>query len=328
MTARVRSRCDAVTEMKLPRAPPLPRSKLGGEGEGEGEGRPGLYHRDVDTLDGKTAVITGAGSGMGRAFAERFARAGMKVVLADVELPKLDEAVAAITSTGAEAIGVQTDVTDGAAVDRLRDAAIEAFGRVHVVCNNAGVAGSASSGGEWVVENEWRWVLEVNLWGVIHGHRAFLPHLVEHGDGHIVNTASMAGHFPGHSAYSASKWAVVGITEGLFHDARLRAAGVGVSCLCPGWVNTAIAESDRNRPEWASPGRDVEPTPTEEMMRAFVIDQLRSGMDPASVADLVHDAILSGTFWIFTDRQMVASLDPRFHAVLGATNPPQIGLST
>ena len=274
-------------------------------------------------MDGKTAVVTGAGSGMGRAFAERFARAGMKVVLADVEGPKLDDAVAAITATGASAIGVLTDVTDAAAVDRLRDAAIDAFGRVHVLCNNAGVAGGAPSGGGWVDENEWRWVLEVNLWGVIHGHRAFLPHLVEHGDGHIVNTASMAGHFPGHSAYSASKWAVVGITEGLYHDPRLQAAGVGVSCLCPGWVNTAIAESARNRPEWAAPPRDVEPTAMEETMRAFVVDQLRSGMDPTAVADLVHDAIMSATFWIFTDRRMVSALEPRHQSVLSGTNPPQ-----
>lgn len=282
----------------------------------------------METLQGKTAVVTGAGSGMGRAFAERFARAGMKVVLADVEVPKLDEAVAAIVATGAEAIGVVTDVTDGAAVDRLRDAAIERFGRVHVVCNNAGVAGTGPLGGSFVNEAEWRWVLDVNLWGVIHGHRAFLPHLVEHGDGHIVNTASMAGHFPGHSAYTASKWAVVGITEGLFHDPRLKAAGVGVSCLCPGWVNTAIADSARNRPEWAAPELGVEPTEMEEMMEAYVRDQLRSGMEPAAVADLVHDAILENRLWVFTDMQMVAGLQPRYDAVLSATNPPTLGLGS
>ena len=263
---------------------------------------------------------------MGRAFAERFARAGMKVVLADVEAPKLDEAVESITATGAEAIGVITDVTDGSAVDRLRDAAIERFGRVHVVCNNAGVAGTGPSGGKFVTEAEWRWVLDVNLWGVIHGHRAFLPHLVEHGDGHIVNTASMAGHFPGHSAYTASKWAVVGITEGLYHDEQLRAAGVGVSCLCPGWVNTAIADSARNRPEWAAPVLGVEHTPLEEMMEAFVRDQLRSGMEPTAVAELVHDAILANRFWVFTDMQMVEGLRPRFDAVLAAENPPPMSL--
>ncbi|MGA7759220.1 MAG: SDR family NAD(P)-dependent oxidoreductase [Ilumatobacteraceae bacterium] len=277
----------------------------------------------MENLTGKTAVVTGAGSGMGRAFAERFARAGMNVVLADVEEPKLDDAVAAITATGAQAIGVPTDVTDGDAVDRLRDAAIEAFGRVHVLCNNAGVAGGPASGGEWVLENEWRWVLEVNLWGVIHGHRAFLPHLVEGGEGHIVNTASMAGLFPGHSAYSASKWAVVGITEGLFQTMRMRGTGVGVSCLCPGWVNTEIDRAERNRPEWAAPGLGVEATAEEDAIRAFVSEQLRSGMQPDAVADLVHDAIVADRFWVFTDDQMVQSLAGDYEALLAGTNPPE-----
>ena len=281
----------------------------------------------MDNLDAKTAVVTGAGSGMGRAFAERFARAGMNVVLADVEQPRLDEAVAAIQATGSQAIGVSTDVTDGEAVDRLRDAALEAFGGVHVLCNNAGVAGGPASGGEWVMENEWRWVLEVNLWGVIHGHRAFLPHMVEAGEGHIVNTASMAGLFPGHSAYSASKWAVVGISEGLFQTMRMRGTGVGVSCLCPGWVNTEIDRSERNRPEWAAPGLGVEATAEEAAMRAFVSDQLRSGMEPAAVADLVHDAIVAEQFWIFTDNDMVQSLAPRYEAVLAGENPPAFGIA-
>jgi NAD(P)-dependent dehydrogenase (short-subunit alcohol dehydrogenase family) len=280
----------------------------------------------MKNLTGRTAVVTGAGSGMGRAFAERFAGAGMNVVLADVEEPRLDDAVAAIHATGAQALGVPTDVTDGAAVDGLRDAALDAFGHVHVLCNNAGVAGGPASGGEWVLENEWRWVLEVNLWGVIHGHRSFLPHMVDAGEGHIVNTASMAGLFPGHSAYSASKWAVVGITEGLFQTMRMRGTGVGVSCLCPGWVNTEIDRSERNRPEWAAPGLEVEATAQEEAIRAFVSDQLRSGMEPAAVADLVHDAIIADQFWIFTDDQMVQSLAGHYEALLAGTNPPSLGL--
>jgi NAD(P)-dependent dehydrogenase (short-subunit alcohol dehydrogenase family) len=278
----------------------------------------------MESLSGKTAVVTGAGSGMGKAFAERFGRAGMNVVLADVELPKLDEAVAELTAAGVPAMGVPTDVTDGAAVDRLRDAAIERFGNVHVLCNNAGVGGGGPSGGAFVNEPEWRWVLEVNLFGVIHGHRAFLPHMTGHGEGgHVVNTASMAGHFPGHSAYSASKWAVVAITEGLYYDQRMRAAGVGVSCLCPGWVNTAIMDSARNRPEWAAPKLGVEPNEIESMMEAFVRDQIRSGMEPSNVAELVHDAILSNTFWVFTDHNMVAGLEPRYRAILDGTNPPE-----
>jgi NAD(P)-dependent dehydrogenase (short-subunit alcohol dehydrogenase family) len=280
----------------------------------------------MQNLTGKTAVVTGAGSGMGKAFAERFARAGMNVVLADVEEPRLEGAVAAIRATGAQAIGVPTDVTDGTAVDRLRDAALDEFGHVHVLCNNAGVAGGPASGGEWVLENEWRWVLEVNLWGVIHGHRSFLPHMVDAGEGHIVNTASMAGLFPGHSAYSASKWAVVGITEGLFQTMRMRGTGVGVSCLCPGWVNTEIDRSERNRPEWAAPGLEVEATAEEEAIRAFVSDQLRSGMEPAAVAERVHDAIVADRFWIFTDDQMVQSLAGHYAALLAGTNPPSFGL--
>ena len=253
--------------------------------------------------------------------------APVQVPLAVQLIDAMHEGVVDLAFGGGRRHFLPTDVTDGDAVDRLRDAAIERFGCVHVVCNNAGVAGSGPSGGNFVNEAEWRWVLEVNLWGVIHGHRAFLPHLVEHGEGgHIVNTASMAGHFPGHSAYSASKWAVVAITEGLFHDPRLRAAGVGVSCLCPGWVNTAIMDSARNRPEWAAPALGVEATPMEEAMAAFVRDQIRSGMEPTAVADLVHDAILANRLWVFTDMEMVKALEPRFAAVLAAENPPAMGL--
>ena len=153
-------------------------------------------------LAGKTAVVTGAASGMGRAFATRFAEAGMNLVLADVEVPRLEEATESVRARGVEAMAVPTDVSDAQAVERLRDAALSRFGRVNLVCNNAGVAGSMS--GVSMDLKDWRWVLGVNLWGVIHGHRSFLPHLLEHGDGHIVNTASMAGLYPGHSAYSAS----------------------------------------------------------------------------------------------------------------------------
>jgi NAD(P)-dependent dehydrogenase (short-subunit alcohol dehydrogenase family) len=273
-------------------------------------------------LAGKTAVITGAASGMGRAFAERFADAGMNVVLADVEVPRLDEATDSVRARGVEAIAAPTDVSDADAVERLRDAALARFDRVNLVCNNAGVAGSMAGAG--IDLNDWRWVLGVNMWGVIHGHRSFLPHLMEHGDGHIVNTASMAGQFPGHSGYSASKWAVVAISEGLYQQLRGLGSTVGISCLCPGWVATNIATSERNRPEWAAP-RALEEQPVDErtaMMREYLLDQLNNGMPPPKVAELVHDAVVGDRFWIFTDTAMVAALQPRYQAILAAENPP------
>lgn len=281
---------------------------------------------NVKDLEGKTAVVTGAASGMGRAFAVRFAEAGMNVVLSDVEVPVLDSAVAEVQavadSHGRQAVGMVTNVADEQEVAELAANSIERFGQVNVVCNNAGVAGSGLVDGPGNIDiKDWKWVLDVNMWGVIHGHQSFLPHLLEHGDGHIVNTSSMAGHFPGHSAYSASKWAVAGISEGLFIQLKATGSTVGVSCLCPGWVNTNIAESSRNRPEWAAPDALVEPSKSSEARFAVIKDQLASGRSPAEVADQVHDAIIEDKFWIFTDMAMVASLESRFNAVLNDENP-------
>lgn len=258
----------------------------------------------------------------------------MNVVLSDVEAPPLDEATAEVAAIaaehGTEAIAKLTDVSDEHAVTELANESISRFGQVNVVCNNAGVAGGelteVASG---INLKEWKWVLEVNLWGVIHGHQAFLPHLLSHGDGHIVNTASMAGHLPGHSAYSASKWAVVAITEGLFNQLKTAESSVGVSCLCPGWVDTKIADASRNRPEWAAPDALQEPSEESEARFAFIRDLLASGRKPDDVADLVHDAILNDKFWIFTDMTMVSMLSERFNAVLEDRNPDwQPGLLT
>jgi NAD(P)-dependent dehydrogenase (short-subunit alcohol dehydrogenase family) len=279
----------------------------------------------MQNLGGKTAVITGAASGMGKAFATKFATLGMNVVLADIEAPMLDtavEEVSAAASGGATAIGVVTDVADATSVRALAAEAIDAFGMVNVLCNNAGVGGGSLSAAPGSVHlPDWQWVMGVNFWGVVHGHEAFLPHMLAHGDGHIVNTASMAGHFPGHSAYAASKWAVVGITEGLYNSLRASGSGVGVSCLCPGWINTAIGGSVRNRPEWAAPNALDEPDREAEARHQFVLDALASGLQPESVADLVADAVLNDTFWIFTHPEMVAMLEPRYRAILDGGNP-------
>jgi NAD(P)-dependent dehydrogenase (short-subunit alcohol dehydrogenase family) len=256
---------------------------------------------------------------MGRAFAERFARAGMNVVLADVEVPPLEEAVAAVRDLGVDAIGVPTDVSDPDALDRLRDEALARFERVNVLCNNAGVGGSMLGG---VQLPDWRWVIGVNLWGVIHGHRSFLPHLAEHGDAHIVNTASMAGLWPGHSPYTASKWAVVAITEGLYQQLRIEGSTVGVSCLCPGFVATNIGQSERNRPDWAEPPALHEVPQAVAGLRQMMLDRLAGGMPPPQVADLVHDAVVTNTFWIFTDRSMVRALETRYQSILAGENPP------
>jgi NAD(P)-dependent dehydrogenase (short-subunit alcohol dehydrogenase family) len=196
------------------------------------------------------SVVTGAASGLGRSLALQFAARGLSVVLADVEAGPLSDAVAAVEATGAPALGVPTDVRSGDQVAALAAATLERFGRVDVVVNNAGV--SAMPVPMWAYEvNDWEWVLSVNLWGVVHGVRAFVPHLVTQNSGHVVNTASMAGVSAGPSLgpYMTSKHAVVGLSEGLAADLAIAAPGVGVTVVCPGQMLTNIVSAERNRPE-------------------------------------------------------------------------------
>jgi NAD(P)-dependent dehydrogenase (short-subunit alcohol dehydrogenase family) len=277
----------------------------------------------MDSLTNKTAVVTGAASGMGRAFAERLAKAGMRVVLTDVEEPALRVAEAELRATGASVLGVVCDVSSVEANEKVRDAAIAEFGQVNVVCLNAGVGGSSDVAFDWVRMPEWQWVMGVNFWGVLNGLHVFLPHLASHGDGHVVATASMAGHIPlGFTPYTASKFAVVGIMEGLYHTLHATNSKVGVSCLCPGWVNTGIDTSTRNRPEWAAPSRDnAGPTAEMEARSEMVSGFLRSGLDPAAVADLVHDAVLAKKFWIFTSGEFNPAVVARHRAIEAGTNP-------
>ncbi|MGE4606648.1 MAG: SDR family NAD(P)-dependent oxidoreductase [Myxococcota bacterium] len=254
----------------------------------------------MENLSGRVAVVTGAASGIGRGMAEAFIAEGMKVVLADVERSALDATTQQLSSQGAEIVGVECDVSKAESVDALASAALDAFGAVHVVCNNAGVAGGGA-GPSWEHPlDDWDWVLGVNLMGVVHGIRSFVPILLEQGDGgHIMNTASIAGLSHGGGSYGVSKHAVVALSESLFAELAQLGPKIGVSVLCPGWVNTRIIESERNRPE--AP-REVpgEQAPQAEAMRKIVTDLIQGGLDPREVGNIVVEAIRVRRFYVFT----------------------------
>jgi NAD(P)-dependent dehydrogenase (short-subunit alcohol dehydrogenase family) len=272
----------------------------------------------VELTAGKVAVVTGAASGIGLALARRFARAGLNVVLADVEQRALQDAEQQVGALGAKTLAVPTDVSDESAVSALAAAAVDRFGAVHVVCNNAGVASDADP---WFGPiSAWEWVLGVNLWGVVHGIRAFLPLLAGQGEGHIVNTASAAGLIPGTGPiYDATKHAVVAISEDLYRTMKTAGFSVGVSVLCPGWVRTGIGEADRNWPEKL--GEVPPPAITSPVVTPYYRRAIDEGMDPAAVADLVADAIAADQFWVFTDPRFTQIALDRWQRIAQGLNP-------
>ncbi|MDH3705823.1 MAG: SDR family NAD(P)-dependent oxidoreductase [Acidimicrobiia bacterium] len=278
-------------------------------------------------LAGKTAVITGGASGMGRSFAHRFGRAGMNLVLGDIEEPALNATVSELTDAGHHAVGLPTDVGDEAAMRALADAADEHFSGAHVVCLNAGVGGG-NGDMDTLTTQDWAWTLNVNLWGVIHGIGAFLPALKAQDDGHIVITASVAGltSYPSMGPYNTTKHAAVAIAETLFSELRDGGSHVGVSCLCPGLVMTNIFSSDRNRPEaLQTPGPLIaDPMSPDEQARIESIIEMVSAhaKSPDLVADLVHDAVLADQFWIHTDDDFTAAIEARLDSIRDRTDPP------
>jgi len=263
----------------------------------------------MDDLKGKVAVVTGGASGIGKGLAARFAAEGMNVVIADVEGPALEATAAELG-----VVGVRTDVSDAASVQALADAAVERFGTVHVVCNNAGVGGGGPIRNQSL--DDWRWIVDVNLWGVIYGVHSFLPILLANeGGGHIVNTASLAGLAvaPGLGPYCVTKFGVVALSETLAAELAAEASPVGVSVLCPGFVRTNIFTSGRNRPERL--GKQAKtPRPTADVQAA--IEPLF--IEPAQVADDVLDAVVHGKFWIFTHPQMLDSTAARHDGIMDA----------
>jgi NAD(P)-dependent dehydrogenase (short-subunit alcohol dehydrogenase family) len=268
-------------------------------------------------LAGKTAFVTGGASGIGLALGRAFAEAGTKVMLADIETEALADAVKSLHNIGPEVRGVACDVTDPVSVEDAAKAAYQAFGNVHVVCNNAGVAGSG--GIDNISVESWRWVLDVNLMGVLHGVRTFLPHIRGHGEGgHFVNTASMAGMLGGlgFSAYTASKFAVVGMSEGL--AMQVKPLGIGVTVLCPGFVRTRIGESGRNRPKRYGPALAPDPASPAGALVAQIAELLKAGLDPAQVAAQVLAAIRADELYVFTHPEMRGEVDERFAAIEAA----------
>ena len=285
----------------------------------------------MEDFEGKVAVVTGAASGMGRAFAERFAEEGMKVVLSDVEEPALDAAVAELRQRELEVIGVVANVSDAAQVEALAEATLEAYGGVHVVCNNAGVAGDLDfvrDRGVPLWEQSprlWNWTFGVNVDGVLHGIRTFVPIMLAQDEpGHLVNTASMAGLLGGSAAgiYGATKHAVVRISEALYFQLRERDAKVNASVLCPGIINTRIFSSGRNRPDdlW---GEGEQPSSDEVDSRIAEGDAFfEHGLPPAQVAEQVLGAIRDEQFWILTPDVPLDRVRSRTDHIVAGTNPP------
>jgi NAD(P)-dependent dehydrogenase (short-subunit alcohol dehydrogenase family) len=272
----------------------------------------------MELQPGKVAVVTGAAGGIGLALAQRFADSGLSIVLADVDEVALAQAAESIGATGVDVLAVPTDVSSEAAVQALAAATLERFGSAHIICNNAGVATMADP---WTGPlSSWEWLIGVNLWGVIHGVRAFLPTLVAQGEGHIVNTASIAGLLPGIGAtYDATKHAVVALTEDLYTSLGSTGLPVGVSVLCPGWVRTGIMDSNRNWP--AHLGEQPPDAFGSDIIAGHVRRAIDEGLTPASVADMVADAVTGQRFWVFPHPDFVEAAELRWRTIAEGQNP-------
>jgi len=268
-------------------------------------------------LKGKVAVVTGAASGLGRAMALAFADEGMHVAMGDVA--GAAEVFAAVRAKGVSAISMTLDVSKAQEVEAFAELIDKDLGGAHVVCNNAGVS---PLGAAWETSlDDWRWIVDVNLWGVIHGVRSFVPRLLTRNEGHIVNTASVAGIInpPGSSAYNVTKHAVVALSETLHHDLRERGSAVGVSVLCPAYVPTGIADSERNRPAgMQATVKTKEILAREHMLKKAVSSGRLSAED---VAKAVVQAVKEDRFYILTHPRIKGAIGARMEDILNERTP-------
>ncbi len=277
----------------------------------------------MERFEGGAAVVTGGASGMGLAFAQRFAEAGMNIVLADIEAEPLAMAEAAIAAKGVKVMPVRTDVAKADDIASLADQSFERFGNVNILCNNAGVAGSP--GASWELsKKDWDWVIDVDLWSVINGVRSFVPRMIASGQpGHIVNTASIAGLVSGlvGSPYHVAKFGVVALSEQLYFELNRAGHDIGVSVLCPGLVNTNIYDSGRNRQ--AEYGESATPAPDARLM-SQAIEGLRPTMlQPADIAQMVFEAVSTKKLYIVPtgSQNLDAGLAARMENVIERKNP-------
>ena len=253
----------------------------------------------MQDFEGKVAVITGGASGLGLAMAQRFGAAGMNVVIGDIETGALADAEASLQAAGVEVVGHRADVAQSSDLEALADAAYERFGAVHILANNAGVGGSP--GAMWELSDaDWRWVIDVDLWSVVHGVRAFVPRMISGGEeGHIINTASVAGLISGAvgGPYTVAKFGVVALSEQLYFELGRAEHPIGVSVLCPGFVNTRIYDSGRNRQEsYGQPAN--EQSPEREELREALEAMRETMIQPETIGDRVFDAVVQNQLYI------------------------------
>ena len=267
---------------------------------------------------GKTVVVTGAASGIGYALAERFAQEKMNIVLADIEQDALDAAVTKISNLDVEAVGIAVDVMDKNSVQSLTKQSIDAFGNIHILCNNAGVAPPAIDEAIWDHDmSDWDWVMGVNFYGVLYGIQSFLPHMIEHQEeGHVLNTVSMAGILGLEGSYGVSKFATLSLSEGLFQSLKKINSKIGASVLCPGFVATKIIDSQRNRPEHLASDKK-----SNFLLKQLASSVLKRGKKPDEIATRAIEAIQANNFYILPHPVYDERVKDRYERILARTEP-------